>query len=260
MPGAGDLGDTASALVPEAAFLGAGESPAADAASERLARLRGGEWGQAFQTTPHPAHNALFATAHASARAIGSALSAPVPALEEFFARGAAEGPGSAPASELVPILAPHGLGLRAWQRAAAHTALLPAIACATELRRWLPALDRAPAASVGAVRARAARGPVTWTLRWISAAATPGGLGEPLTPEVAAAAPSLPEMLALQASLRFAGLPLVDEHSFTWLAGALPDPALAARHTYDAATDAIRLSARVRADRGAHVGSRGAR
>ncbi|UTX52435.1 hypothetical protein [Leucobacter aridicollis] len=231
--------------------------------AERVRALRIGTLGQGLQTTASAELSVRFSETRLATELLARELKVTAPPFEEFFALGA-EAPSleQAAAGELVPILAPHGLGAAVWQRVAAANGVLPPIECATEVLRWFAALDR-PALESAAptVRNASVHGSVTWTLRWISASAAPssGTSVTSPTPELTAgqAWPSLPEMLALQARQRSLAAPLVDGRTFTWLAGVLPDRTLAARHTFDGTTGSIRISTRVRSDHGSHVGTR---
>ncbi|GAA2833143.1 hypothetical protein FB468_1340 [Leucobacter komagatae] len=257
----------------EAAEAGPSPRPVARSEAEvelaaRVRQLRVGALGTGFQTTPSPELSERYAETRSASDALASVLEVTAPPFEAFFALGANEPTANrARADELVPVIAPHGLGAPAWLRVAAADGVLPPIECATEVLRWFAALDRPPRASaVPTVRTSSAHGTVSWTLRWVSAAASP-------TPERTAPArpsptlteqgvalanwPTLPEMFALQARQRSLTAPLVDGRTFTWLAGALPDRALAARHTFDSSTGSIRISTRARSDRGSHVGAR---
>jgi len=234
----------------------------------RVRDLRAGALGAGFQTTPSSGLSERYAETRSASDALASSLEVTAPPFEAFFALGANEPAADrAVADELVPVIAPHGLGASAWLRVAAADGVIPPIECATEVLRWFSALDRSPRTSaVPTVRTSSVHGTVTWTLRWVSAAATPTPVST--APSSPAATPSeqgvalanwptLPEMLALQARQRSLTAPLVDGHTFTWLAGALPDRALAARHTFDSSTGTIRISTRARSDRGSHVGAR---
>ena len=233
-------------------------SLAGDKVQERVKALRAGAYGPAFQTTAAPHFNDAYELLREVAADLASALGIAVPEFERFFAAGLSETPALAEAdAALVPVLAPHGVGLSAWCRISGVGGgdLLPQIEVSTEALRWGAALDR-PAAKLQlptrtpGSQARAVR----WTLRWVPAENRPGLRGEAYR---AGAHATLPEMLVLQAARARLGVDPVDTAAFTWLYGELPDSSLAARHTFDVYSGTIRISTRARTDRGQHVGVR---
>ncbi len=220
--------------------------------------LRAGAYGPAFQTTNSPTINEAYEQLHQVTEDLASVLGVVKPEFERFFAAGLSEAPDLTDrGTGLVPVLAPHGVGLHAWLRIseASRGALLPRVELSPEALRWGAALDQPAAMLRLPIRAAGSRPqPVVWTLRWVPAGDGPDDRGEPYR---TAAHVTLPEMLVLQAVRARLGLSLVDTASFTWLQGDLPEPGLAARHTFDVRSSTIRISTRTRTDRGQHVGAR---
>ncbi|MBN9612913.1 MAG: hypothetical protein J0H64_05545 [Actinobacteria bacterium] len=183
----------------------------------------------------------------------------------------------------LMPVPAPFGLGPDAWSRAFVRAAGLKGAVYAsvesdgdggsepgdgpfvlsTEVRREFAVLDAVPAGSPVVVTAPLAEGsrasiaqarPATaWILRLVPAEPEPELLG--LNHRHGGPHVALPEMLMLQLMRAVAGLPPLDERSFTWLAGELAGGRLAARHVFDAGT--IRITARETGSQGPHLGAR---
>lgn len=197
-----------------------------------------------------------FAGAHAAAELLGVRA----PEIEAFAEAGVdLERLAALLAADttLVPVPAPHGLGSSAWH--AGFDALgAPALLIADEAEREFELLDSAALTSSPTV-VLSERGGSTgrqpaWTLRLI-----PADDGPPLLGLSFAQGPhvTLPEMLMLQLSRVSAGQPPVDATSFTWLAGALAQGRLAARHVYDAAEDTVRITCREVVSQGPHLGAR---
>lgn len=200
------------------------------------------------------------------ARAVlqGSSVQLPAP---ESFARTvnlAAITEPFPPGFAVVP--APYGLGLATWHKlfdlaAARQPRLLSSaepLIVASEASREFAQLDEEPPTEgtvapndSGTVLDAAG---LRWTLRLVPEGAAPALLG--LNFEHGPHA-TLPEMLMLQLMRITAGDDPVDQASFTWLAGALAGGKLAARHVYDAADLAVRVSCREIGNQGPHLGAR---
>ncbi|WP_217133399.1 hypothetical protein [Leucobacter chinensis] len=233
------------------------EAAKRDPLADRVLLMRDGHYSSAFARfaeDPGARLNVSLAGAETIARVLGIG----VPEPERFFAAGLSPAaPNDGDMGPLVPVLAPHGLGLARWRRVlAASSAEAPlALECSTEAERWFAALDVAPGRPGETVTVRERHGRVDWSLRWLPAAAAP-----PLVDVEHSAAtshPSIAELLTLAVRAAATGAPQLDQHHFTWIAGTLPGPALAARYTFDAPCNTIRVGTRVRADRGRHVGIR---
>lgn len=155
---------------------------------------------------------------------------------------------------ELVPVLAPHGLPATAWLRGFADTAGAPALFLASEIEREFEALSAPPAGVARVEAADAAGKPVFWTFRAIPSGEAPAvrGLSHAHGPH-----PTIAEILALQLVRAAAGLTPVDQGTFTWLDPQIGGGRLAARHVYDVAEHAIRISAREIGSQGPHLGAR---
>lgn len=190
----------------------------------------------------------------------GSELSMPAP--ESFAAIVDLEGFSERYEPGLAVVPAPHGLGLEGWQQlfqlAAARQphrldAREPLIVASEAVREFAlldsqqigPAIAGASAATTSGVR---------WTLRLVPAGPAPAllGLNYEHGPHV-----SLPEMLMLQLMRISSGEEPLDQASFTWIAGDLSGGKLAARHVYDAADLAVRVSCREIGNQGPHLGAR---
>lgn len=245
---------------------GADSDPCERWITEETARLRAGAFAPELATFPAGSDHAALAAAFAVASDLAARSTGRAPEPEDFLAAGispltpsAATSAAAAPPAELLPVVAPHGLGAAGWERLfrTASTPLVPALALSTEVRRWFAALDQPHPAPAPTVRTRSTAGTVTWTLRWIPAGDAPPVRGSAVRAAAPVEHPSLPEMLTLQFLRVARGAAPADHAAFTWLAGELPDPRFAARHGYDRATHTIRLSTRERTDQGAHVGCR---
>lgn len=231
--------------------------------------------GVAFAEVADDEVRARFAASFRAARHVAEWVGLEVPTIESFTAAGVDMGMlGQAAATDatlqLVP--APYGLGLSGWQEIFQRVAAVEGSALresgllvSTEVEREFSALDRVPAGESPTVRAetdhrdRAGQFAALpqeghWTLRLIPASSAPPVVGLSFThgPHV-----TLPEMLMLQASRVITGMPMLDERSFTWLAGALSDGRLAARHIFDAGEGSVRVSAREPGQQGPHLGAR---
>ncbi|MBP1325129.1 hypothetical protein JOF28_000361 [Leucobacter exalbidus] len=160
----------------------------------------------------------------------------------------------------LTPVPAPYGLGLDSWQglfqRAAEqHPEQLDPrepFVIATEAVREFGLLGDVTAGPF--IDASSGRPGVRWTLRLVPDGAAPAllGLNFDHGPHV-----TLPEMLMLQLMRVTAGLAPLDHASFTWLAGGLAAGKLGARHVYDVADRAVRISCREIGNQGPHLGAR---
>ncbi|MCB1274564.1 MAG: hypothetical protein KDB25_09280 [Leucobacter sp.] len=223
-----------------------------------------------------------FARAFAAARTVADELFAgdagAVPEPEAFAAAGSdlarlAEQLDADP--DLVPVPAPYGLGLPAWQRACARAATLagspfrgavrrvaagdgvadseedPPLVLGAEVSEGFAHLDRAPSGSA------LVPGRPSWALRLVPAAAEPRRLG--LNFAQSGPHATLPELLMLQLMRAVRGEAPLDggdgRSSFTWIDGELAGGRLAARHVFDAGT--IRITAREVGNQGPHLGSR---
>lgn len=164
------------------------------------------------------------------------------------------------PGYTVVP--APHGLGLEGWQRlfqlaAARHPHRLdgrePLIVASEAVREFALLESQHTGPAVTGIYAGHSSG-VRWTLRLVPSGPAPAvlGLNYEHGPHV-----SLPEMLMLQLMHIGSGAEPLDQASFTWIAGDLSGGKLAARHVYDAADLAVRVSCREVGNQGPHLGSR---
>lgn len=225
---------------------------------EQTEELRFGAHGTALARFPEGSDSAALAAAFAVAVEIAGDTDTRAPEPEDFFAAGISPHTPSA-AADLIPIVAPHGLGAAAWERVFASTlrAAGPRLALSSEARRWFAALDHPTEQGRAAVHTRTTAGAVRWTLRWLPAGEAPPHRGAAFRVADSPAYPTLPEILTLQRLRLARAARPVDHATFTWLAGELPDPRFAARHGYDEAEHTIRLSTRERTDQGAHVGVR---
>lgn len=158
----------------------------------------------------------------------------------------------------LAVVPAPHGIGLEGWQRlfelaAARQPHRLDArepLIVASEAVREFGVLEsqRAEPAVTGSAAG------VRWSLRLVPAGPAPAllGLNYEHGPHV-----TMPEMLMLQLMRITSGEEPLDQASFTWIAGGLSGGKLAARHVYDAADLAVRVSCREIGNQGPHLGAR---
>lgn len=203
-----------------------------------------------------------FERAFSTVREISAALDLSLPEPEAFAAAGcdfAALGDALSADPTLAPVPAPHGIGLDRWKRLFARAAEqtdgplsavtgIPLVV-ASEAEREFALLEQLP------TEAPAVAGTLGhWTLRLVPAGLAPAVLG--LSFEHGPHA-TLPEMLMLQLMRAAAHEPLVDARSFTWVAGALADGRLAARHVYDTAERAVRVNCREIGNQGPHLGAR---
>lgn len=246
---------------------------------EEAERLRTGTFGQApFAGIPEAAA-ASFEWAFRAARAAGERLDVHVPEPESFTAAGtdfARLGARLLADPDLLPVPTPYGLGVEIWQaayrreaaagsRALTVTAERPdALLIAAEAVAEFRLLDECddPSAPIvtetgpntGVPVSAASRAPVRWRLRLVPAAAKPSvlGLGFSHGPHA-----TLPEILMIQLMRSTQGEPLIDASSFTWLAGALNDGRLAARHVFDESEGVIRVNCREVGNQGPHLGAR---
>lgn len=215
-----------------------------------------------------------FDGAFSTAERLFAAVGVPVPEAADFAAAGVdfaglagvlAADAAAANTLSLVPVLAPHGLGAEWWrERYVEFGGLVLAGDVIAEFR----AFDSAPEGTrtgdipvVVAPRAavdsgHTAVGEIEWILRLVPAGAAPVHVN--LNYRAGGAEhPSLPEMLALQAGRMSQGLAPVDAGVFTWLAGTTEDGKLAARHVWDAAEGAVRISCREIGNQGSYLGVR---
>ena len=231
--------------------------------------------GVAFAEVADDEVRARFAASFRAARRVAQWGGLDVPTIESFTAAGVdVAGLGQAASGDvtlqLVP--APYGLGLAGWQEifrqaAAVDTSALQGsgLLVSTEVEREFSGLDRVPTEDIPTLRVESDRRAseaqfaappreVHWTLRLIPASPAPPvvGLSFAHGPHV-----SLPEMLMLQASRAAEGMPMIDERSFTWLAGETSEGKLAVRHIFDASEGSVRLSAREPGQQGPHLGAR---
>ncbi len=195
-----------------------------------------------------------------AARRAAERVGAVGPELEAFAAAGvdiAALGAAMSADPSLVPVPAPYGLGADRWLRAFGNGA--PRLLLADEAEREFAVLDSAPAqapVSLASSEGGAGSAPVRtpWTLRLIPASKQPPLLGLAFAHGPHA---TLPEMLMLQLARLELGEALLDVSSFTWLAGDLAAGRLAARHVYDEAEHAVRITCREVVSQGPHLGAR---
>lgn len=201
-----------------------------------------------------------FDRAFASANVVAELLGVRVPEIEAFAEAGVDLERLAASLSQdssLVPVASPYGLGSAVWYEGFAALGG-PSLLIADEAEREFELLDSAPLTGTQIValgdRVGMADRAVQWALRLV-----PADDGPPLLGLSFAQGPhvTLPEMLMLQLSRVSAGEPPVDATSFTWLAGALAQGRLAARHVYDAAEDTVRITCREVVSQGPHLGAR---
>lgn len=185
------------------------------------------------------------------ARAMWPGLRVPLP--EAFTAAGvqfAEMAQALAGAEELVPVLAPHGLGAPTWEQAFTAIPEAPSLALSPEVVTEFAVLDRVTGPEVPRVTVEG----ISWTFSLIPATEVPPLVG---FNHSHGEHPSLPEMLSLQLAILYKGEDPVDPRSFTWIAGLMRDGKLAARHVTDPGEGVIRISAREPAQQGPHVGAR---
>lgn len=239
-------------------------------------QLRAGALGQApFARLPE-ATASNFERAFRAARAAGELLGVQLPEPESFAAAGvdlAHLGALLLADPDLLPVPTPYGLGADAWRAAFRREAsggsrsltVTPerpdALMIAAEALTEFTLLDACEDAAVPTVietgRTTGSAGstaPVTWSLRLVPAGAKPSvlGLGFSHGPHV-----TLPEILMIQLMRSTQDEPLIDASSFTWLAGALNDGRLAARHVFDESEGVIRVNCREVGNQGPHLGAR---
>ena len=179
-----------------------------------------------------------------------------LPAPESFAANVEFErvaellGPSTSAALAVVP--APHGIGLSGWR----ELYQLSAQRFPEKLNSNEPLIVGSEAEREFALLDARLDGATTssWTLRLVPATPAPGllGLNFEHGPHV-----TLPEMLMLQLMRITSGAEPLDQASFTWIAGALVGGKLAARHVYDVADRAVRISCREIGNQGPHLGAR---
>ena len=214
-----------------------------------------------------------FERAFAAARAVGDRLGVHVPEPESFAAAGT-DFVGLSTRlladPDLLPVPTPYGLGVETWQAAFRREAARgagaltvtqerpEALLIASEAVAEFRILDACDDPGVPTVVERRTTtegtGTVSWTLRLVPAGTKPAilGLGFSHGPHV-----TLPEILMIQLMRSAQGEPLIDASSFTWLAGALNDGRLAARHVFDEREGVIRVNCREVGNQGPHLGSR---
>lgn len=235
--------------------------------------LRAGALGQAPFTGLPEEIAAVFERAFKTARAAGERLGVRVPEPESFAAAGvdlALFGTLMLAEPDLLPVPTPYGLGVDAWQaafrreaergvRALTVTPERPdALLIAAEAVAEFRLLDACDDSAVPVVTERGGTtgepAPVSWTLRLVPAGEKPAvlGLGFSHGPHV-----TLPEILMIQLMRSSQDEPLIDASSFTWLAGALNDGRLAARHVFDEREGVIRVNCREVGNQGPHLGAR---
>ena len=204
-----------------------------------------------------------------AARAVAGWAGIAVPEPEAFAAAGVdlvRLGERIAQEPALVAVPAPYGLGRTAWSALFADAARrfpdvfrgAAGLVLSHEAEREFALLDQPPREAEvrvgGAADERGSREPV-WTLRLVPASDAPPllGLGFAHGPHV-----SLPEMFMLQLGRLAAGErePL-DANSFTWLANALGEGRLGARHIFDDSEGVVRVSTRGVFNQGPHMGAR---
>lgn len=239
--------------------------------------------GAAFGAVDDAASRERFERAFAAARTVAGWVGLRVPEPEAFASAGvdfARLGAALAADPTLTPVAAPYGLGADGWRSlfaraaseersplgppgggegATAHVredgaAAAQPLVLASEAEREFSLLDTVPDRSAPALHGAERASSVRWTLRLVPAGLAPAVLG--LSFEHGPHA-SLPEMLMLQLTRVVARDPLVDARSFTWLAGALADGRLAARHVYDSAGRVVRINCREVGNQGPHLGAR---
>lgn len=224
-------------------------------------RARGGELGRAAFDGLDPGEAARFEDAFAAARSAAEWEGLTLPEPEEFWAAGADRATLARALMvdpTLLPVPTPYWLGASRWVaafRAAARQpgsplALAAPLVIAPDVVRSFGELDRVPD---GVPAVQTPEG-VAWTLRLVPAGAAPPKLGvnHLVAPHVAA-----PEMLQLQLMRLAASEELVDQQSFTWLAGVFEGERFAARHLYDVGERSVRLNSREIGNQGPHLGAR---
>ncbi|QBE47450.1 hypothetical protein [Leucobacter triazinivorans] len=279
--------DLAADLDSALAGSGAGADQGFDAWLDgRTEVVRAELGGAAFGAVDDAASRERFERAFAAARTVAGWVGLRVPEPEAFASAGvdfARLGAALAADPTLTPVAAPYGLGADGWRSLFARAAseersplgplgspgggggatadargdgapVAQPLVLASEAEREFSLLDIVPDRSAPAPHGPERASSVRWTLRLVPAGLAPAVLG--LSFEHGPHA-SLPEMLMLQLTRVVAGDPLVDARSFTWLAGALADGRLAARHVYDSAERVVRINCREVGHQGPHLGAR---
>lgn len=233
---------------------------------DEAARLRDGVLsGAPFAALP-AAEAARFDRAFAMARSVAARGNLGLPEPESFVEAGVdllALAQKLAADPTLVPVPAPYGLGVEGWrtlfrsvaERPGSPFSLPEPLLFAAESVQGFMILDSNPDPAIPHVEKAGIEGhSLLWTLRLIPASPKPPVLGFGFThgPHV-----SLPEILMLQLMRLVAGERPIDTESFTWLAGALADGRLAARHVFDEREAVIRISCREIGNQGPHLGAR---
>lgn len=247
-----------------------------DARAAELKAPGGALSGIAFAGLSDPAAQIKFESAFTAAVTAAEWISLSVPEPETFESAGVdLDKLARAMRADqtLLPVPAPHGLGVAQWQKLFRSAAAMPGsplqavsdeaqtgsatspLTLSSEVMREFSVLDAVQDTETPVVLATDAHGEkISWTLRLIPADERPQTLGLSFAhgPHL-----SLPEMLMLQLIRVVNGEPLVDSTCFTWISGVLGGGKLAARHVYDTAECAIRISCRELGNQGPHLGSR---
>lgn len=231
----------------------------AEAARVREGELRVTAFGAVTDVEARGRMESAFRAAGVVADWAGVALPEP----EAFAAAGVdlarfgsilSEDPG------LAAVPAPYGLGYAAWAEVFRTAAVRfddvltgdAGLALSAEVEREFEVLDRVPDDALPRVTTGDS---LAWTLRLVPATPAPPllGLGYAHGPHV-----SLPEMLMLQLTrLENGSRELLDANSFTWLANALGEGRLGARHIFDDSEGVVRISSRGVFNQGPHMGAR---
>ncbi|MHA3683235.1 hypothetical protein ACXR2T_11930 [Leucobacter sp. HY1910] len=200
----------------------------------------------------------------------GSSIELPAPesfaALVSFDRVTELLGADAEAGAGMAVVPAPHGLGIEGWrdlfrlvaQRQPHRLNPSEPLIVSSEAEREFERLDGVCAVGAEGLTAVAGTaGPdsgVQWSLRLVPAAPAPAllGLNFEHGPHV-----TLPEMLMLQLMRITTGDEPLDQASFTWIAGELAAGKLAARHVYDVADRAVRVSCREIGNQGPHLGAR---
>lgn len=238
----------------------------ADALVEAAARAaREGALGRAaFEGIDEKAGERLK-KAFDAAREICGRIGLDVPEPEAFWAAGvdrSAIARGMVADPSLMPVPAPHGLGVSEWTdqfRAAARQtgsplSLSAPLVIAPEVVAAFATLDEAPSGATSVRSTRRDGAEIRWTLRLIAATPEPPrtGMSHAIGPH-----PTIAEMFMLQLMLLAREEAPIDQKSFTWLHGTIDGGRFAARALFDTHERSVRVNTREVGNQGPHLGAR---